>query len=128
MPIPGNKSVQLKTLGANIRRARVARDLTQEQLAEKAGITLRNMQRIEAGELNPLATTLMRLHQALGCGAEKLLPGHSADPALAFPALWKAAQVRAARAASPPSSPQKTKHQKQTSAYELPTSCTDRRD
>jgi transcriptional regulator with XRE-family HTH domain len=122
MPIPGNKSVQLKTLGANIRRERTARDLTQEQLAEKAGLSLRNMQRIEAGELNPLATTLMRLHQALGCGAEKLLPGHSADPALAFPAIWKAAQIREARARRPASSLQKTNPAQKGSTYELSTS------
>lgn len=74
MPLIGAKSAQLKSLGANIRRERNAKGLTQEQVAEKIEISLRNMQRIEAGEINPLATTLIRLRKALGCGAEKLLP------------------------------------------------------
>lgn len=74
MPFPGQKSAQLKSLGANVRRERNAKGITQEQLAEKIDISLRNMQRIEAGEINPLATTLIRLRQALGCSAEKLIP------------------------------------------------------
>lgn len=74
VPLPDKKSAQLKVLGANVRRERDAKGITQEQLAEKIDISLRNIQRIEAGEINPLSTTLIRLRKALGCGAEKLLP------------------------------------------------------
>jgi transcriptional regulator with XRE-family HTH domain len=72
--LPREKAAQLKTLGANVRRERNAKGLTQEQLAEKIDISLRNMQRIEAGEINPLATTLIRLRAALGCPADKIIP------------------------------------------------------
>lgn len=74
MPFRGEKATQLSKLGANVRRERTNKGLTQEQLAEKIDISLRNVQRIEAGEINPLATTLIRLRRALGCSAEKLLP------------------------------------------------------
>jgi transcriptional regulator with XRE-family HTH domain len=72
--LPREKAAQLKVLGANVRRERNAKGLTQEQLAEKIDISLRNMQRIEAGEINPLATTLIRLRTALGCPADKIIP------------------------------------------------------
>jgi transcriptional regulator with XRE-family HTH domain len=72
--LPREKAAQLKALGANVRRDRNAKRLTQEQLAEKIDISLRNMQRIEAGEINPLSTTLIRLRASLGCSAEKLIP------------------------------------------------------
>lgn len=74
MSFPKEKAAQLQKLGANVRRERNAKGITQEQLAEETDISLRNMQRIEAGEINPLATTLIRLRRALGCSAEKLLP------------------------------------------------------
>ena len=74
MSFSGQKSAQLKALGANVRRERNVKGLTQEQVAEKIEISLRNMQRIEAGEINPLTTTLIRLRKAIGCGAEKLMP------------------------------------------------------
>jgi len=50
--------------------------LTQDQLAEKADLASRNIQRIEAGELNILVTTLARIQKALKCPWENLL----ADP------------------------------------------------
>ncbi|TAK94047.1 MAG: XRE family transcriptional regulator [Verrucomicrobia bacterium] len=48
--------------------------MTQERLAESADLSLRNIQRIEAGEINVLMTTVVRIRKALGCSAEKLLP------------------------------------------------------
>jgi transcriptional regulator with XRE-family HTH domain len=74
VPLRGEKASQLARLGANVRRERTNKGFTQEQLAEKIEISLRNVQRIEAGEINPLTTTLVRLRQALGCSADKLLP------------------------------------------------------
>ena len=65
---------QLQLLGANIRRERSARKITQEKLAEKADLNLRTVQKIEAGDINILVTTLVRIHKALGCPWDKLLP------------------------------------------------------
>ena len=67
--------VQLKAFGANVRRERVAAGLTQERLAEKADLNIRTLQSIEAGELNVLVTTAMRLQRAMGCDWGRLMGG-----------------------------------------------------
>ena len=74
MPANALEQSQLKTMGANVRRQRLAVRLTQERLAEMADLNIRNLQKIEAGQLNILVTTLIRIHQALGCPWEKILP------------------------------------------------------
>jgi len=43
---------ELGTLGANVRRERVARGIMQEQLAEMIEVNPRTIQKIEAGKLN----------------------------------------------------------------------------
>jgi len=65
---------QLATLGANIRRERMRREMTQERLAELVELNIRTIQKIEAGETNILVTTLLRFQQALKCGWNRLLP------------------------------------------------------
>jgi DNA-binding XRE family transcriptional regulator len=67
-------SLWLKQLGGNIRRERMAKDMSQQQLAEFADLNIRNVQRIEAGEIDVLLTTTIRIQKALGCSLEKLLP------------------------------------------------------
>lgn len=62
-----------KTLGANIRRERMARGLTQERLAELAELNPRTVQKIEAGSIVILVTTLYRLRTAIGCDWRRLL-------------------------------------------------------
>lgn len=62
-------------MGANIRRERVARAITQERLAEMADLNLRTIQKIEAGRINILITTTVRIQKALRCPWEKLIPG-----------------------------------------------------
>jgi transcriptional regulator with XRE-family HTH domain len=57
----------LKALGGNIRRERMARAITQERLAELVDLNLRTIQKIEAGKINILVTTAMRIQKALGC-------------------------------------------------------------
>ena len=64
----------LKNLGDNIRKARMARGLTQQQLAEFADLNIRNVQRIEAGEIDVLLTTTVRIRKALDCPLDKLIP------------------------------------------------------
>lgn len=71
MPSPA-ESRQLKLYGANLRRERIARNMTQEKLAELADLNIRTLQKIEAGETNILITTAIRLRDALGCAWERL--------------------------------------------------------
>lgn len=63
----------LKAMGANVRRARVKRKVTQERLAELADLNIRTVQKIESGSLNVLVTTAARIRHALGCSWEQLL-------------------------------------------------------
>lgn len=63
---------QLKALGANLRRARVAAGLTQEKLAELSELNPRTVQKIEAGETNILVTTAYRLCRACKCSLDDL--------------------------------------------------------
>ena len=63
----------IRTLGANLRRERTARGLTQERLAELADLNPRTVQKIEAGDITILVTTLQRLRAALGCEWKRLL-------------------------------------------------------
>ena len=73
MPIKRQFAAQLKAFGANVRRERMAASLTQERLAEMADLNIRTLQSIEAGQLNVLVTTAMRLQKALGCDWKNLM-------------------------------------------------------
>lgn len=48
-------------------RQHTAKGLPQEQLAERVDLNTRTVQKIEAGKLNILLTTILRLQAALGC-------------------------------------------------------------
>jgi transcriptional regulator with XRE-family HTH domain len=63
----------LKHFGANLRRERSARGITQEKLAEWADLNIRTLQKIEAGQTNVLVTTAKRLRDALGATWDSLL-------------------------------------------------------
>ena len=52
----------------------MAKGMTQQQLAEFADLNIRNVQRIEAGEIDVLLTTVVRIRKAVGCPLDKLLP------------------------------------------------------
>lgn len=64
----------LKQVGENLRRERKAAGLTQEKLAEKADLAPRVIQKIEAGQIAILISTLRRIRKGLGCSYERLLP------------------------------------------------------
>jgi DNA-binding XRE family transcriptional regulator len=64
---------QLKRFGASVRRVRMNRKMTQERLAEAVNLNIRTVQKVEAGSVNILLTTVLRIHKALGCGWEELL-------------------------------------------------------
>ena len=73
MPLDAKKAVQLRRFGANLRRERIRRGLTQERLAEVVDLNPRTIQKIEAGHVNILLTTVLRVQRALRCEWESLL-------------------------------------------------------
>jgi len=60
-------------VGDRIRHLRDARALTQEELAEKAGITVAALSRIERNSAEPRPTTRRKLANALGVDPSELL-------------------------------------------------------
>jgi transcriptional regulator with XRE-family HTH domain len=74
VPLSKKEWVRIRVFGASVRRERVRRRMTQEQLAERAEIATRNLQKIEAGEINILVTTAFRIQLALRCSWKRLMP------------------------------------------------------
>lgn len=72
-------------LGRQIRRFRVEKDLSQEALAFRAGLTRFTVQRYEAGEgqtgspANPSLRTIVALAQVLDVPLEDLIPANRPD-------------------------------------------------
>jgi len=54
-------------------RFQFTRKISQEKLAEKVDLNIRNVQRIEAGEINILITTAKRIKTALECSWDDLM-------------------------------------------------------
>lgn len=73
MPLDVKQTSQLKHFGDNVRRERMRREITQEALAEMVKLNIRTVQKIEAGRVNILLTTVMRFQTALKCSWESLL-------------------------------------------------------
>jgi transcriptional regulator with XRE-family HTH domain len=63
----------LKRLGAAVRAARKERALSQEALADAAGIDRSHMGKIERGERNVTLLNLTRIAKAMGCNPSDLL-------------------------------------------------------
>ncbi|MCY0928281.1 helix-turn-helix transcriptional regulator [Streptomyces sp. H27-H1] len=61
-------------LGNRIRDARLHADLTQEKLAEMAGVDRTTLQNTEAGKTDPKFSQLLRLARALRLPVRDLLP------------------------------------------------------
>lgn len=64
----------LARLGENVQAERKRAGITQEKLAEIIDLHPRIVQKIEAGEVNPKSTTLIRIQAALACSWESLIP------------------------------------------------------
>ena len=78
------------TIGKALRKARESSGLTQEDAADRAGISAEFYARMERGRTLPSVPTLVRLAEALGVSADELL-GRPAErragaPAVATPA------------------------------------------
>lgn len=69
----GTNSVAV--FGSRVRMAREAREWTQEELADRSGLTSVQISRVERGTREPRLTTLLRLIAALDVKPDKLLGG-----------------------------------------------------
>jgi transcriptional regulator with XRE-family HTH domain len=62
-----------EVMATNLRRARHDRKLTQEELAEKSGLSSRYIGAIERGSVSASVTVLGRIADTLGIGPCKLI-------------------------------------------------------
>lgn len=62
-----------RTVGANVRRLRLARGWTQERLAQEAEITTRYVGMVERGQTSVTVGMLGKLAKVLGLEANELL-------------------------------------------------------
>ena len=69
------RDLVLAALGQNVRRRREARELTQEKLAEKAGLDPTYISGIERGLRNPGIKNVAKLAKALGFTTAELCEG-----------------------------------------------------
>ncbi|GAA3963114.1 transcriptional regulator with XRE-family HTH domain [Mucilaginibacter dorajii] len=67
--------MQQPNLGKKIAKLRKAKGLTQEELVEKCNLSVRTLQRIEAGEVTPRSYTIKLIFAALGHNAYEQAPG-----------------------------------------------------
>ena len=72
----------LKRLGERLARLRLTRNLTQQQLAEQAGLGVRTVQRLELGAAATQLSGFTRVCRVLGLleRFETLVPGEVASP------------------------------------------------
>jgi transcriptional regulator with XRE-family HTH domain len=68
-----NRELMLKAFGKNIKNLRTKKGLTQEQLAERAGINGKYLGEIERGEKCPSSITVYRIAKALGTSVSQIL-------------------------------------------------------
>ncbi|MEM7298783.1 MAG: helix-turn-helix transcriptional regulator [Bacteroidota bacterium] len=62
-----------KAFGQNVKKTRTAQDLTQMQLAVKAETDIRQIQRIEAGEIGTSIAQAKLISDVLGVGLDELM-------------------------------------------------------
>jgi transcriptional regulator with XRE-family HTH domain len=69
-----NRNVKyIKAFGENLRRLRLAKKLSQEELAFRCGTTLSQIGRFERGVRSPTLSTIFILSKGLGLEPKKLL-------------------------------------------------------
>jgi transcriptional regulator with XRE-family HTH domain len=69
-----------RLVGSNVRRLRLARDLTQEGFADLSGFSQQYISDLERGRRNPTVVTLYELATALGATVIDLLSENSDEP------------------------------------------------
>ena len=70
-----NKNPALAKFGANVRRLRLKKGLSQATLARQAGISANYVGTLERGVQNPSLKTLERLAKGLGCPMSETCKG-----------------------------------------------------
>lgn len=63
----------LATIGARLKKTRTDRDFTQQQLADKTGLSVRHIANVEKGDVNPSIEVLSTLVEALGVSYDFIL-------------------------------------------------------
>jgi transcriptional regulator with XRE-family HTH domain len=77
-----NPAAKQRALGRRVAELRRESGRTQSALAERAGVTVRYVQALEAGDYNPTFTTLLAIARGLDVPpAELLAPPTSTEPA-----------------------------------------------
>ena len=74
--ITGGKQTSILTnvkIGRSVREQRVRRFMTQEQFAQAAGISSRQLVRIERNEVEPRFSTILKLAKAFGMEPSELV-------------------------------------------------------
>ena len=67
------KGVSAKKLGANIKKIRLARNMSQGDLCRALKVDRAYMSNIENGKKNPTLATIEKIANALGVSLEKLM-------------------------------------------------------
>ena len=68
-----NDKVLIERTAARLRKARQAKNLTQAQVAQKAGISENHYAQIERGEKNPSTSTLINILDAIDVSSPEIL-------------------------------------------------------
>jgi transcriptional regulator with XRE-family HTH domain len=86
----------LQLIGERLARLRLAKNLTQQQLAEQAGLGVRTVQRLELGEAATQLSGFVRVCRVLGIVAQfdALLPEPAASPMAQLAQLKRAGHPR----------------------------------
>jgi transcriptional regulator with XRE-family HTH domain len=69
----GMPILSVMKIGRSVKQRRVRAFMTQEQLARAAGISLRQLVRIEKNEVEPRFSTILKLGKALGVDPSELV-------------------------------------------------------
>jgi transcriptional regulator with XRE-family HTH domain len=81
-----------RVIGNNVRKHRLAADLSQEAVAVRMGVDRAYISALELGQRNPTAVTLWHTAQALGVKVVELLEEPDDMPATAPPARKRASK------------------------------------
>lgn len=98
----------------NVMRIRQERGLTQQQLAERAGLKQPRIAEIERSDANPTLLTISRIAYALGVTPGRLLVDVDRNPAAENVATPHHASASGAAAAPPSASARKTRSRAKT--------------
>jgi transcriptional regulator with XRE-family HTH domain len=76
--VPERQRVRMdmrRIVGENVKRARIAAGLTQEQLADRSGFSQQYLSGLEGGKRNPTIVTIYEIAQALDVPYVRLVEG-----------------------------------------------------